>query len=361
MSYLRNRRMAITLCRIAVGAVFLFSGLSKGFDAWGTALKTGEYLTAFGMETLMPASGALAVLQCTVETALGLLLLTGRAMRVTGAIASIAMAFFTLLTLIIAIWNPLDDCGCFGATLKISNWATFAKNVILLPLAIVAWKGAACRKPVISRSDAAWATLFVAAGLLPSLYSLSYLPIVDTSPYRRGTDLRTEVLCTGCTSRSTTLIYEDMTNGGTRTFSLSDTTWYDASRWRYVATRTIYDDLPAKAREYDLAIWQDGYNIAESVLFAEGTTYLLMVRDATDTDGRILSRLESFAASADPDIRMLRIAGAEGEDAAADGSVPEGYDCLMDRTLMAQMLRADAGVIEICDGIIVSKTPWRRL
>lgn len=76
--------------------------------------------------------------------------------------ALLFMAFFTLLTLVIAVWNPLDDCGCFGNALKLSNWMTFAKNVVLLPVAAVVWRDAKRRRGfVFTRREAVRSTIFL--------------------------------------------------------------------------------------------------------------------------------------------------------------------------------------------------------
>ena len=131
-------RTAAHVCRIVLGAVFLFSGLAKGIDPWGSALKVEEYLDAFGLGGLSAVAAPLAVVQCVAESAVGLMLLCGTGLRLASLFALLFMAFFTLLTLVIAVWNPLDDCGCFGNALKLSNWMTFAKNVVLLPVAAVA-------------------------------------------------------------------------------------------------------------------------------------------------------------------------------------------------------------------------------
>ena len=135
-------RTAAHVCRIVLGAVFLFSGLAKGIDPWGSALKVEEYLDAFGLGGLSAVAAPLAVVQCVAESAVGLMLLYGTGLRLASLFALLFMAFFTLLTLVIAVWNPLDDCGCFGNALKLSNWMTFAKNVVLLPVAAVVWRDA---------------------------------------------------------------------------------------------------------------------------------------------------------------------------------------------------------------------------
>ena len=217
-------RTAAHVCRIVLGAVFLFSGLAKGIDPWGSALKVEEYLNAFGLGGLSAVAAPLAVVQCVAESAVGLMLLCGTGLRLASLFALLFMAFFTLLTLVIAVWNPLDDCGCFGNALKLSNWMTFAKNVVLLPVAAVVWRDAKRRRGfVFTRREAVRSTIFLLLPFALCLYAWYCLPPVDTSVYRKGTDLRRDVLCTSCMERSVVLVYEDLQTGGLQEFSLSDT------------------------------------------------------------------------------------------------------------------------------------------
>lgn len=354
------------LCRVVLGAVFVFSGLTKGIDPWGTAPKIREYLDAFGLAGFSSAAGALAVGQCVAELVVGLMLLCGTGLRLAGFIALLCMAFFTLLTLVIAVWNPVDDCGCFGDALRLSNWMTFAKNAVLLPMAAVVWRDAQRRRGwALSRREAVRTGVFVLVALALNLYAWYGLPPVDGSAYRKGTDLRRDVLCTGCMDRAVVLVYEDLQTGAQREFSLSDTTWYDTARWRYVDTRTPYDDLPERAREYDFALWQDGTDRVAEVVYASGTTVLVLVRDAEEVSGHCRERIRTFARKAGAaGMRVACVVGAEQPEELPAGVGEElgiGVIYGMDRRLMAQLLRADAGAVKITDGVIADKRPCRTM
>ena len=62
------------LMRIAVGSIFIVSGLSKGIDPWGTYYKTVEYLTAMHIPVteLGNAVLALSFLQFSIEFIIGM-------------------------------------------------------------------------------------------------------------------------------------------------------------------------------------------------------------------------------------------------------------------------------------------------
>ena len=118
------------LMRIAVGSVFIVSGLSKGIDPWGTYYKTSEYLTAMHIPIVEWGNTvlALAFLLFSVEFIIGVSLLLGCFRKAAPIMAALFMLAMLPLTLWIAITDPVADCGCFGDFLVISNWATFMKN-----------------------------------------------------------------------------------------------------------------------------------------------------------------------------------------------------------------------------------------
>ena len=132
--------ICINSLRFALALVFVFSGFVKAIDPMGTVYKMADYADAFGIGVspfwLLTGAGILIV----VEYVMGVSLFFGlyRRFYLWSMIAFLAV--MTPLTLFLALTNPISDCGCFGDAWVLSNWETFAKNVILLTMAIVVFR-----------------------------------------------------------------------------------------------------------------------------------------------------------------------------------------------------------------------------
>ena len=118
--------------RLLLGGVFLFSGFVKAVDPLGSAYKFSDYFNAFGLGFLEVTALPLAVLLSSFELLLGFALILGYRRRIVYEVLMWFMLFFTLLTLILAVFNPVSDCGCFGDALILTNWETFLKNLVLM-------------------------------------------------------------------------------------------------------------------------------------------------------------------------------------------------------------------------------------
>ena len=95
----------VTIIRILVGALFIFSGFVKAIDPLGTSYKMHEYFEAFSplglsafWEWMNSLSTPFAVLMIVVEMAAGLALLTGWKPKFTVWILFLMTLFFTVLT-----------------------------------------------------------------------------------------------------------------------------------------------------------------------------------------------------------------------------------------------------------------------
>jgi len=129
-------KIADYISRIITGAVFIFSGTVKAVDPSGTVYKLQDYFAAFNLEFLSNLSLFFTIILCTAEFLAGISVLFNIRFR-TGILAVLLlMAVFLPLTLVIAITNPVSDCGCFGDAVRLTNWQTFVKNIILLAPAL---------------------------------------------------------------------------------------------------------------------------------------------------------------------------------------------------------------------------------
>lgn len=355
---LSDRQIAIS--RVVLGLVFVISGFAKSADAWGSALKLNEYFTAFGTDWMSPAANLLAIVMNVAELALGLCLIFNLWKKAASLLTMLMMIFFTLLTLVIAIWNPVDDCGCFGDALKLNNWMTFAKNIVLLPLSIIVWRaarrGGKCQfgfKGIIP-------VLFIAIAAGINIYTLKYLPLFDSSEFRKGVDLRKDVLCSACIENSVVLVYEDIATGEQQEFDVTDTTWYDTSRWRYVTTRTAYDNLPEELQQYDFSLIQDEKDIASDIVYYPGTNYILLVRGENLWRDKCRDDMADFVAriANKNDLQIIFAIGTDSGETTGGEIDLNGTEITrvgMDKKLMSRILRSDAGVLIIKDGMITGK------
>ncbi len=371
---MKTKKAFSALPRILLALVFIFSGFVKGVDPWGTAIKLDEYFQAFSLDFLSGGRYILSIAQSGAEMLLGFCLLFRLGGRLTAILSLWVMVFFTLLTLLLALWNPVSDCGCFGDAVKLTNWQTFFKNLVLLGLALWlvlgerpsrdAWEHARSRaensSPLVGRA-LGFCFLLFSAGV--GLYSLRHLPLIDFLPYKAGTYLPARLeQAAGGPQREAVLIYRDRQSGQVEEFSLRDTTWQDSVRWEFVDTRFV--DLPDAAPKntsveepLDFALLGAEGNAAPTLL-GEAGPWFLVTRDAlSDPDERIRQRYADVIAyartqgiplygatpAALPDDRMIELSGEEVFFYNIDG------------TTLKTLIRAHDGLVLFQDGVLLSK------
>ena len=129
------------ISRIIVGLVFMFSGAVKAVDPLGSAYKFSDYFQAFHLEFLQPFALILAIILFTAEFIAGFSVLSGYRQKTGIWGVLILMCIFTPLTLVLAVTNPVSDCGCFGDAIQLTNWQTFGKNIILMFFVLILFAG----------------------------------------------------------------------------------------------------------------------------------------------------------------------------------------------------------------------------
>ena len=178
------RKVAVNVCRFVLGATFIFSGFAKAVDPLGFFYKIEDYLAAFGMPWMPHILILLAAVGLSaIEFCVGIFLFIGVRRRLAIFLTLLLMLVMTPLTLYLALFNPVSDCGCFGDAWVLTNWQTFGKNVVLLAMAVVVYKWQAdvfrFITPKMEWMVSTYTFLFI---FVLSFYCLSYLPILDFRP-----------------------------------------------------------------------------------------------------------------------------------------------------------------------------------
>ena len=100
------------------------------------------------------------------------------------------MIFMTPLTLYLAIFDPVSDCGCFGDAWVLTNWETFAKNIVLLLAAIATFQWRKMLIRFVTRKMEWLISLYTIFFVFTlSFYCLDRLPVLDFRPYKIGQNI----------------------------------------------------------------------------------------------------------------------------------------------------------------------------
>ena len=224
------------LSRIVIGLVFLFSGFVKLVDPLGSKFKFDDYFTAFGMEWLIPFSLFFGIMLALLEFTTGYCLIANLLTRFFSWITLLFMSFFMILTFILALTNPVSDCGCFGDALLLTNWETFFKNLLFFIPTIVLFLN---REKYVGRwksfGSIIQMSLLAGIGLYITLHSLFTLPLIDYRAYREGQNIvlnaKEHLIGAPQAIFETNLIYEK--NGVQKSFDLSN---IPDSTWKWIET-----------------------------------------------------------------------------------------------------------------------------
>ena len=327
MKYVKT--ILINMCRLLLAATFILSGFVKAIDPLGTQYKIHDYLEAMGLTPWIPdwATLTASVILAAFEFALGIYLLFAIQRRIVSRIVTVVMVVMTVLTLWIAVANPVKDCGCFGDAIVLTNTQTLIKNIILLACAVVIAKWPLLMARLISKSNQwivrNYSVLFIFAIEVISLYTL---PLFDFRPYHVGADLRKGMTIPPGAKEpqfETTFILKK--NGETREFTLDN---YPDSTWQFVDSHTVQtaDGYVPPIHDFSIELQSTGEDITQQVLNDKGYTFLLIspwLDKADDTNFGDIDQIYEYAqeqhipflcltASSQQDInRWIDLTGAE--------------------------------------------------
>lgn len=363
MSESKALRVLVVLSQILLGMLFIFSGLMKGIDPMGTAIKIEEYTANFGLSIGMPLATGLAVSLNVFEALLGVLLLFGVKPGLSSLLTLVLMVPMTLLTLYIYIFNPVSDCGCFGDALKISNGATFAKNVVILALTLLLYRRPYMMWSALGRR--ADLPVAITTGLLLlyfNIYPLVFLPVVDFRPYKVGADLH-ELTTGGAEEGEYDYRFVYAKGGEERVFTMDELSTIDDT-WSYVRDETVELKPPVEAPGADfVVIDSDGMPQTKLLARPEKNALLFVVSDlnaVTTSDMEMGAELQERTG-----MPVTLVSGNSFDEVHgkkhARKSAPFSNFYFLDRTTAKTVIRANPGLLVIGEGKIARKSSMAQL
>ena len=356
----RIRHILVNIARLVLGVTFVLSGAVKAVDPHGTEYKLHDYLDALGIAGFFPdfLLVAAAIVLSTLEIMMGAMLLLAIWRRMVTKLAAAFMAVMTAITVWIFIANPVQDCGCFGDAIVLTNGETLLKNIILLICALLVARWPMDINRLFSKTNQWMLSQLVLAGSIGvSLWCLFDLPIFDFRPYHVGADIRKGMEIPADAEKpqfETTFIMKK--DGVTKEFTLDN---YPDSTWTFVDSKTvtISDGYVPPIHDFSI-VTTDGDDITDEVLSDKGYTFLLVspyLENADDGDFGIIDQIYEYAQDHNLKFYCLTASTEKGISHWQDITGAEYPFCNTDGTTLKTVIRSNPGLVLLHNGIVVAK------
>ena len=357
----RLKTIATNICRAVLAVTFIFSGYVKAIDPLGTQYKIRDYLTALSIGDNVPDWLTLgsSVALASLEFALGIFILFAIRRRFTTRVILAFMAVMTLITVWIAIVNPVSDCGCFGDAITLSNVQTLLKNVVLTACAVVVCR---CRERMfrfVSENNqwivVNYTVIYIVA---TSIYSLYLLPRFDFRPYHVGANIREGMeIPEGAKMPRYENTFVMEKNGERREFTLDN---YPDSTWTFVERKSelVEEGYVPPIHDFTITDNATGDDITQQILDDKGYTFLLVsphLESADDTNFGDIDQLYEYCQAQGVPFYCLTASGEDAIQHWRDITGAEYPFCMSDETTLKTVIRSNPGLVLIKDGTVIRK------
>jgi uncharacterized membrane protein YphA (DoxX/SURF4 family) len=364
----------VWFCRIAVGLLFIFSGLIKANDPLGFSYKLEEYFEVFHMTFLNGFALSLSILLCALEMILGIALLIGaRAVQVIWGLL-LLIVFFAFLTFYSAFFKVVQTCGCFGDAIPLTPWQSFTKDLILLLLILVLFVNRFKIKSLANKRTGD--QLLIAATVLSvgfGLYTYNFLPVVDFLPYKIGANIWDEMQTPPGAKPDEYEVTYHLTNIKTKeTKVMSDKEYLKTAIWKDTnweikgnpESRLVKKGFEPKIR--DLAI-QDAQGNAYNKELLSNPFYSLVIvaYNLDETNGEAINRINALAMNLIQNFNTRTILLTSNAPESAQKFAKEhrlvSELFYADGVPLKTMVRSNPGIILLKNGVVINKWHYHNM
>ena len=359
-------KIILWVSRYLLAITFIFSGFVKGVDPLGSAYKFGDYFMAFGLDFFLPLALPMSFILCAAELLIGLMLLFNIRTVLASWGALIFMAVFTPLTLVLAIYNPVSDCGCFGDALILTNWETFFKNLPLLGASVFLVVYRKRIRPVYHFIHEVIATILLAIiSFMPSFHGYNNLPLFDFLPYSIGTNIQQAMEFPDDAPHDeykTVLYYQK--DGAVKEFTQENFPWQD-STWVFVDSKSILVkkgyDPPIK--NFVLTDFY-GWDKTDSILYTPGYFMVAVAYRLDKANTEAFTKLnELYFKAKEQQIGFVCITSSPATEIDRFvSSTGVAFPFLMaDEIMLKTIIRSNPGLMLLNEGTIIGKWHYSNL
>lgn len=364
----------IWFCRIAVGLLFIFSGLIKINDPLGFSYKLEEYFEVFHITFLNGFAVGISIILCALEIILGFALLIGiRAKQVAWGLL-LLIIFFSFLTFYSAYFKVVQSCGCFGDAIPLTPWQSFSKDLVLLLLIVVLFKNYNAIKPLFNAKTSDQllvASVVISLGL--GVYTYSSLPFVDFLPYKIGNNILEEMKTPpGAKPDEYEVTYslQNKKTSATKTMTdkeyLKTEIWKD-SNWVIVGnpeSKLVKKGFTPKITDLNIQDAQ-GNNYTQELLSSPYYQLYIVAYNLKATNKKAINRINALAANLTQNynVRTIFLTSNSPTDAAAFAKEHRLISEIFyaDGVPLKSMVRANPGLILIKNGTVINKWHYHNM
>jgi uncharacterized membrane protein YphA (DoxX/SURF4 family) len=345
----------VTIARVLMAAVFMYSGFVKGVDPLGTQYRIEDYFTAFGTPLAKPYALHLSVFLNAFEFILGVLLLFNINIRVTIWITGLVMTNFTIITLNDAIYEPVPDCGCFGDALIISNWQTLYKNLVIDALFFVVFFARRNVKAMFNpKIEWGLVTLAALGFVWFEVYNIRHLPLIDFSDWKTGNRMAHK----DPQPMQFYLTYRNSNTGEEKEY-LSPNYPYDdpewLAEWEFVSQRVVDPNPPLHELSLDD---EHGGNHNAAVIENPDYQFILVAYDLDKANLNKGSEIRNFIDSCNThNISFVAVTSSLPEE-ATEFKMKHNLDTefyFADDVTLKAIIRSNPGLVLLKESIVLNK------
>ncbi len=355
----------VSISRILVGVLFIFSGFIKLNDPIGFSYKLQEYFSpdVLNIPFLEPYALLISVFVVVFEVVLGVFLLIGYKPKFTVWSLLLMIIFFTFLTFYAAYFEKVKDCGCFGDFIKLKPWETFWKDVALLVLILILFIGVKHIKPVFTKLPT---TILALLGFVVSLWFgyhvLMHLPTIDFRAYAIGKNIK-----------------EGMTIPEDAPKPVQEYSWKFKvnGEEQIITTNGAYPSIEGEFIGVETKVIQEGYTppVVDFSIESEDEDLTAHYLDQENLIVVVSYSLEKIERDGASKLKALQkrvrqnnyqIIGLTASGEEAKNRINEAYDIdfewyLCDEKALKTVVRSNPGILELDNGTVKQKEHWNDL